>query len=95
MQTDRKRHLEAGGTSGIPRRILICEVNNKVWTQGQSKAALQLSSLRRVMWSNCTASENVWIPPPPKKKKKELNHTGIQVLQGGFASLQDQHMYSG
>lgn len=42
MQTDQKRHLEAGGTSGILRRILIREVNNKVWTRGQSKAALIL-----------------------------------------------------
>lgn len=42
MPTDGKRHLEAGGTSGVLRRILICEVNNKVWTQGQSTAALIL-----------------------------------------------------
>ncbi|KAI9531178.1 hypothetical protein NQZ68_000673 [Dissostichus eleginoides] len=42
MQTDQKRHLEAGGTSGILRRILICGVHNKVWTQGQSEAAIIL-----------------------------------------------------
>lgn len=39
---DRKRHLEAGGTSGILSRILIREVNNKVWRQGQSRATLIL-----------------------------------------------------
>jgi len=42
MQMDQKRHLEAGGTSGILRRILICGVHNKVWTQGQSEAAIIL-----------------------------------------------------
>lgn len=39
---DQKRHLEVGCSSSILRRILICEVNNKVWTQGQSEAPLIL-----------------------------------------------------
>lgn len=76
MPTDRKRHLEAGGTSGIPRRILIYEVNNKVWTQGQSKAALQLSSLRRVMWSNCAASGNGIFSP-----KKMCSHRLLKTYR--------------
>lgn len=56
MPMDRKRHLEAGGNGSILRRILICEVNNKVWTQGQSKAALRLSCLGRLMWSKSAPS---------------------------------------
>lgn len=52
MPMDQKRHLEVGCTSGILRCILICEVNNKVWTQGQNEVPLRrkLFSMRRLMW---------------------------------------------
>lgn len=41
MPVDQKRHLEAGGTGGILRRILICEVNNKFWTRGSKQTTSQ------------------------------------------------------
>lgn len=73
-----KRHLEAGGTSGILRRILICEVNNKVWTQGQSKAALILEKT------------NVEQSPQLQGKKWEKKEVleNMQVLQEGSASAE-------
>lgn len=87
MPMDQKRHLEAGGTSGILGRILICEVNNKVWTQGQSKAALWLSILEMSnMEKRHTFGKWDFFP-----KKTVLDHTDkvIQVLQRGFAPLQN------
>lgn len=66
MLMDQKRHLEAVGTSDILGRILICEVNNKVWTQGHSKAALWLSILQMSnMEKRCTFGK--WDFSPPQK----------------------------
>lgn len=38
MQTDRKKHFEAGGTSGIPRCILICEVKKQGLDTGSKQS---------------------------------------------------------
>lgn len=37
MLLDQKRRLQVGVTSKILRRILICMMNNNVWTRGQNK----------------------------------------------------------
>lgn len=88
MPMDQKRHLEAVGTSDILGRILICEVNNKVWTQGHSKAALWLSIFEMSNMEKCrTFGKWDFFSPP----KNVLDHTDkvIQVLQRGLAPLQN------
>lgn len=67
----RKRHLEAGGSGGILRRILISEVYNKVWTQGHPRdegCGAEVRAFRK------------WDSPPPKNV---LNHPckDMQVLK--------------
>lgn len=49
-------------TQNIMRRTLICEVSNKAWTQGQSKAA----SLGWVMFPNDAPLQNGIVISPKR-----------------------------